>query len=231
VRVPQFRFYLFDVDGTLLDSAGDITSAVIEVFTRHGRGDAVSRDFLRGHIGLHLRATFETIFPEYDEDQMQAMVHEYREIYLGRNHKSTRVFPGVAEALARLGGQKATATTKGSETTGKVLELFGLRPYFDHVQGTDGFPHKPAPDVLLRAMEAMGATPAETLMVGDTPVDMEAARAAGVKLCAVRYGYGSTKIPEDVPDYWVNDLRELVPDSARASLPCAPSLQVPSDSA
>ena len=60
------------------------------------------------------------------------------------------VFPGVAEALASLGGRKSTATTKGTPTTRLVLEKFGLIRHFDHVQGTDGFPSKPAPDVILK---------------------------------------------------------------------------------
>jgi phosphoglycolate phosphatase len=207
--VPPFRFYLFDIDGTLLDSAGDITAAVVGALGKRGRAGAVTQEFLRANIGLHLRATFMDVFPEYTEEQMLALIKDYRDIYLGRKHQSTSVYPGVAEGLAGLGGKKGTATTKGSETTGKVLELFGLRRYIDHVQGTDGFPHKPAPDVLLRSMEALGATPEETLMVGDSMVDMEAGRNAGVKTCAVRYGYGADRIPADLPDYWIDSLRDL----------------------
>jgi len=210
VSVPQFDYYLFDVDGTLLDSAGDITAAVRDVLTKRGRGRRLTEEFLRGQIGRHLRGTFEEIFSEYTEEQMQALIADYRESYLGRNHRSTSVYDGVAEALALLAGKKSTATTKGSETTGQVLELFDLRRHFDHVQGTDGFPFKPAPDVLLRSMAALSAAPERTLMVGDSAVDIEAGRAAGVKTCAVRYGYGAGTIPADLPDYWVDDLRELV---------------------
>ncbi len=217
MSIPEFRYYLFDIDGTLLDSAGDIVSSVLEIFAKRGREAAVTRDYLRSHIGLHLRATFDEVFPDYSEEQMQELVLDYRNTYLGRNHKSTSVYPGVREALAALGGKKGTATTKGSETTGKVLELFGLRQYIDHVQGTDGFPHKPAPDVLLRSMEALGAGPSKTLMVGDSPVDIEAGRAAGVKTCAVRYGYGASRIPADAPDYWISDLRELTRNGSRGS--------------
>ncbi len=210
MKIPRFRYYLFDVDGTLLDSAPDITAAVAELFARHGRPGAVGETELRGRIGLHLRATFEDVFPDYGEAEMQRLIQDYREIYLARNHRATRLFPGVTETLAALPGKKATATTKKTETTAKVLDLFGLRGYFDHVQGTDGFPYKPEPDVLLRAMEALGARAEETLMVGDSPVDVEAARRAGVRICAVRYGYGASQLSEDDPDYWVEDLRELI---------------------
>lgn len=212
MSIPRFDYYLFDVDGTLLDSAGDITAAVRQVLTLRGRGQHLTEEFLRGQIGRHLRGAFEEIFPEYTEEEMAALIADYRVSYLGRNHCSTRVYDGVAEALASLGGKKSTATTKGSETTGKVLELFDLKRHFDHIQGTDGFPFKPAPDVLLRSMAALGAAPERTLMVGDSPVDIDAGRAAGVRTCAVRYGYGAGAIPAELPDYWIDDLRELVGD-------------------
>ena len=126
----------------------------------------------------------------------------------------TRIFGGVNEALAALRGRKGTATTKGTPTTRLVLEQFGLLPYFDHVQGTDGFPSKPAPDVILKSMQALGAEPGECLMVGDSVVDIAAGRQAGVKTCAVLYGYGKREeLARHEPDFWIHDLRELVVES------------------
>jgi HAD superfamily hydrolase (TIGR01509 family) len=118
----------------------------------------------------------------------------------------------VQQALAALGGRKSTATTKGTPTTRAVLEQFGLIQYFDHVQGTDGFPCKPAPDVLLKSVAELGVRAEDCLMVGDAPADMEAGRRAGVKTCAVTYGYGRRdEMAKHQPDYWVDDLRELLP--------------------
>ncbi len=95
-----------------------------------------------------------------------------------------------------------------------MLEQFGLLPYFDHVQGTDGFPCKPAPDVILTALAALGAKPEDCLFVGDSPADMEAGRRAGVKTCAVRYGYGNgEEMAALEPDYWISDLRQLTASS------------------
>ena len=153
----------------------------------------------------------------YTEEQIEALIIHYRRIYPERKHAMTKPYPGVAEALAALGGKKSTATTKGTPTTRAVLQQFGLIQFFDHVQGTDGIPCKPAPDVLLAALTGLAAQPADCLMVGDSPADMEAGRRAGVKICAVRYGYGK---PDDLakwePDYWVSDLRELAPAKASA---------------
>ena len=207
--IPPFRFYIFDVDGTLLDSARDICGAVQQVLATTGCRP-VTFEFLRGFIGLHLIELFRDLLPNYTSEQIDELIRQYRACYLARGHTQTSVYPGVAEALSALGGRKSTGTTKGTPTTRAVLEQFGLIGYFDHVQGTDGFPCKPAPDVILTALAALGARPEECLMVGDAPADMEAGRRAGVKTCAVRYGYGK---PEELakfePDYWVDDLRAL----------------------
>ena len=208
--IPPFPVYLFDVDGTLLDSAADIVGAILEVVAAKGRANAADFNFLKNSIGHHLAAPFGEIFPDYGPAQIDELIRQYRVNYLARGHKMTRVYPGVPEALAALAGRKSTATTKGTPTTRAVLEQFGLIQYFDHVQGTDGFPYKPAPDLILTAMAALGARPKDCLMVGDSPADMEAGRRAGVKICAVRYGYGK---PEDLarfaPDFWIDDLRAL----------------------
>jgi phosphoglycolate phosphatase len=208
--IPRFSVYLFDIDGTLLDSALDICGAVQKVLDGHPCR-AVDFEFLKSYIGRSLETLFRGLYPEYNAEQIEGLFQEYRTNYRSRCHANTRVFPGVAEALPLLGGRKSTATTKGTPTTRLVLEQFGLLPYFDHVQGTDGFPSKPEPDVIFTSLAALGASPEDCLFVGDSEVDMQAGRRAGVKTCAVRYGYGSTEeLARHTPDYWVNDLRELV---------------------
>ena len=210
--IPLFPVYLFDVDGTLLDSAADIVGAIQEALAANGRVAAADFDFLKNSIGHHLAVPFGEIFPDYGPAQIDELIRQYRVNYLARGHKLTRVYPGVPEALAALPGRKSTATTKGTPTTRAVLGQFGLLPYFDHVQGTDGFPYKPAPDVILTALATLGARPEDCLMVGDSAADMEAGKRAGVKTCAVRYGYGKPQeLARFAPDYWIDDLRELAP--------------------
>ncbi|HLW77331.1 MAG TPA: HAD-IA family hydrolase [Bryobacteraceae bacterium] len=207
-KVPAFPVYLFDVDGTLMDSASDICGAIQRVLVARGRTD-VTQEFLRRYIGLHLFDLFLDL--GFANADMDAMLAEYREHYYASQHSRTRVYPGVADALARLGGRKSTATTKGSAGTRSILEQFGLLEYFDHVQGTDGFPAKPEPDVILKSIEVFAAKPEDCLLVGDAPSDMEAGRRAGVKICAVRYGYGNpAELAKWSPDYWIDDARDLV---------------------
>ena len=207
--IPAFPVYLFDIDGTLLDSAQDICGAIQQVLSARDCNQP-SFEFLKSYIGRHLIDCFGDIFPGCTADHMDQLIKEYRAIYPARGHAQTHVYPGVKEGLAALPGRKSTATTKGTPTTRAILAQLGLIEYFDHVQGTDGIPCKPAPDVIFAALEGVAAKPEETLFVGDSPADMEAGRRAGVKICAVRYGYGT---PEDLakfePDYWISDLREL----------------------
>ena len=207
--IPQFPVYLFDIDGTLLDSAQDICGAVQQVIANNG-GPPQTFEFLRSFIGFHLKPCFAAVFPSYNPDQIEDLVEQYRQTYRARGHKMTHVFPGVAEGLAALGGRKSTATTKGTPTTRLVLETFGLIQYFEHVQGTDGFPCKPEPNVIFTALAAMGARPEDCMMVGDSTADIEAGKAAGVVTCAVRWGYGDRQAMERLrPDYWIENLSQL----------------------
>jgi len=144
--IPRFPVYLFDIDGTLLDSAGDICGALQQVLVTAKPAREVTFEYLKSFIGFHLIEPFTELFPAYSREQIDGLIQEYRTIYLARGHRQTTPYPGVAETLAALGGRKSTATTKGTPTTRAVLEQFGLARYFDHVQGTDGIPCKPAPD-------------------------------------------------------------------------------------
>lgn len=212
--VPEFPVYIFDVDGTLLDSAADICGAIGQVLSPHV-ATPPTFDYLRNFIGYHLDVCFADVIPGLSRDRLDGLIQEYRTIYLGRGHASTKLYPGVKETLAALPGRKSTATTKGTPTTRAVLEMFGILQYFNHVQGTDGFPCKPVPDVLLRSLEGLGGPairPEDCLFVGDSAADMEAGRRAGMRTCAVLYGYGQ---PEDMarwaPDYWISHPNELLP--------------------
>ena len=207
--IPRYPVYLFDIDGTLLDSAPDICGAQSEVLEAAGRAP-VPFAVLRSYVGRELRVVFGDMLPQASEAEIKQLMQDYTLKYRGRKHAGTRLYPGAREALAGLAGRKSTATTKSTEGTRLVLEHFGLLPYFDHVQGSDGLRYKPAPDVVLAAIQGLRAKPEECLMVGDSPADMEAGRLAGVRICAVRYGYGDPgELAKWEPDYWVSDLREL----------------------
>ena len=208
--MDRFRVYLFDLDGTLLDSAQDICGAVQHVLSAHV-SEPLPFEYLRGFVGFHLDAVFTDVLPNATREQLDELIADYKTTYLARKHAATRPFPGVIEALGNLTGRKSTATTKSTPTTRAVLDQFGLLRFFDHVQGTDGFPCKPAPDVIQHSLAALGAKPEDCLFVGDSAADMEAGRRAGVRICAVDWGYGRPEAMADWnPDYSISDLRELL---------------------
>ena len=191
-----------------MDSAPDICAAQLEVLAAHGRS-SVTEEYLRRYIGRHLIGLFADLgFPD---EAMNGLIQSYRTTYWARKHAATKVFPGVAEMLGALGGRKSTATIKTSQTTRAVLEQFGLIQHFDHVQGTDGFPAKPEPDVILASIRALNVSPEACLLVGDSAADMEAGKRAGVRTCAVKWGYGD---PQEMakwqPDYWIDEPRQLL---------------------
>ena len=192
-----------------MDSAPDICAAQLEVLAAHGR-PAVTEEYLRRYIGRHLIGLFADL--GFTNEAMDGLIQSYRTAYWGRKHAATRVFPGIAEMLGSLGGRKSTATIKTSQTTRAVLEQFGLIRHFDHVQGTDGFPAKPEPDVLLASIRALDVAPESCLFVGDSAADMEAGKRARVRTCAVKWGYGD---PQEMakwePDYWIDAPRQLLP--------------------
>jgi 2-phosphoglycolate phosphatase len=208
--IPRFQLYLFDVDGTLVDSAADICAAVRQALAEAGI-DSLSDQYLRGFIGHHLFDLFREVLPGSTQEDHERLLARYRSFYLARRHASTRVYPGIGEMLAGLGGLKSTATTKSSETARQVLELFGLARHFDHIQGTDGFPSKPAPDVVLKSLDRLGVRPEDCLLVGDAAPDMEAGRRAGVRTCAVTWGYGDPDAMRGhQPDFWIESPAELL---------------------
>jgi HAD superfamily hydrolase (TIGR01509 family) len=161
------------------------------------------------YIGRHLIDEFLDL--GFSQADAEDMMREYREIYPQRKHANTKAYAGISEVLRGLGGRKTTATTKGTPTARSILEQFALLPHFDHVQGTDGFPAKPQPDVILKALEALGASAGECLFVGDSAADMEAGKRAGVRTCAVLWGYGSEEeLTRWQPDFRIHSPFELL---------------------
>lgn len=179
------RAIVFDLDGTLVDSLPDIVGAFRDAFVELNLAPPDEAQ-VRPMIGLPLEAMFATVAPLA---QVVALCDAYRRLYPVRFTRHTRPFPGVVEVLATLrvrGYRLAVATTKRTDMAVRLLTAMGLVDAVDHIQGTDGFPHKPAPDVVLRALAVLAAR--GEWMVGDTVHDVEAGHAAGLATYAVTWG-------------------------------------------
>lgn len=171
----------------------------------------VEFDYLKSFIGRHLTDLFEELFPTASPEQVEAWIQQYRTIYPQRGHRQTTLYPDVEQVLARLPGIKTTATTKSTLTATNILTQFGLAQHFVHIQGTDGFPSKPKPDVLFRALAAIQVPAEECLFIGDSVPDMIAGKAAGVQVCAASYGYADpAALRACQPDYWIDNPAQLI---------------------
>jgi phosphoglycolate phosphatase len=176
---------VFDLDGTLVDSLPDIIASFRYALVTSGRPDAGDAA-VHAQIGKPLEEMFALLDPDGDP---QALSDVYRAHYRDHFADRSRPFPGVADLLAELGRRgylRAVATTKRSGLARTFAAAMGLAPLLDHVQGTDAPPHKPAPDVVLRAIAAVGGDGG--WMVGDSDSDIEAGRAAGLRTYAVSWG-------------------------------------------
>lgn len=192
------RLVVFDYDGTLVDSQHRIVQAMIEAFAGH---DLIppAPEVVRRVVGLPLEIAVARLLPEAEDWRTAVTVADrYREAFHGghaRPDHNEPLFPGVRETLALLdksGVLLGIATGKGRRGLMAGLEGHGLAHHFTTSQTADDGPGKPDPGMLRRAMAEVGATPRETVMVGDTTFDMEMAVNAGVAGIGVGWGYHET---------------------------------------
>ena len=205
---------VFDLDGTLVDSLPDIVASFRWAFGDVGL-NAPAEAAVRAEVGLPLETMFARFAPH---DAVAALAAAYRRHYPLHCADRTRPFPGVPELLATLrehGYATAVATTKRSPMALQLVEAMGLTGAIDHVQGTDGFAYKPAPDVVQRALAALQAE--GRWMVGDTTHDVGAGKAAGLRTYAVTWGtHDAATLRAASPDVLADDLQGLVPILLRA---------------
>jgi phosphoglycolate phosphatase len=193
---------LFDLDGTLIDSAPDITSAVNELLDRRGL-PPLTLPQVKSMIGNGVEKLVERAFAASSRPLSKIGLEEANRamapIYRRHTTLLTRLMPGAAEALARLhvaGVLMGVATNKPQLATREILQHFRLAERLGAIVGGDAVTRKkPAPDALLLALEQLRAEPHEALMVGDSITDVEAARAAGLPVAIIRGGY--TQVPAD----------------------------------
>jgi phosphoglycolate phosphatase len=206
---------IVDCDGTLIDTVGDFVVAVNATLADLGL-PVVSRAFIANTIGRgseHLiRRTLEQVGA--DPALYDTAWPLYQKHYLAINGEYATVFDGVEEGLERLrarGLKLACLTNKPGAFVVPLLERKGLARYFAVVFGGDAFPvRKPDPLPLLKACEALGSTPPETLMIGDSVNDARAARAAGCPVVLVTYGYNHGEPVHDVDaDAFVDRLDDV----------------------
>jgi phosphoglycolate phosphatase len=192
------RVLLFDLDGTLIDSAPGLTRAINILFAEVGRPPlsvAAVRRMVGDGVPVLIPRAMAAAQPPLDPAATAALLARYNEIYLAAPTADTTVYRGVPEILAGLRAQNfrmALCTNKLQKPTLKVLEAFELTRFFDAVAGGDVVPaRKPDPAHLRAALAILGASPQEAVMIGDGINDVKAARGLGIPVLVLPSGYGT----------------------------------------
>ncbi len=209
---------LFDLDGTLTDSAPDLAIAVDTMMRQLGlppRGEDKVRQWVgNGAENLIRRALADDIAGNAPADLVNAARPLFKATYADNLCVHTRLYPGVLEGLQALrarGLRMACITNKPAEFAVPLLEKIGIAEFFKTVIGGECTPNKkPAPDALLLAAQRLGVEIGRTLMVGDSMNDVGAARNAGCPVVAVPYGYNHGQDIHDArPDAVIDSIADL----------------------
>ncbi|MFD2738061.1 HAD-IA family hydrolase [Sulfitobacter aestuarii] len=191
------RLVIFDVDGTLVDSQGDIVAAMGAAFAAVGL-PAPKREAVLSIVGLSLDVAVPRLAAGGSAADHALMVQGYKDAYMGLRAQSgvaasSPLYPGALDCLERLHAMPdvllGIATGKSKRGLDKLIEGHGLEHFFITRQVADFHPSKPHPSMILEAMRETGVAPEHTLMLGDTSYDMEMAAAAGVRGVGVSWGY------------------------------------------
>ncbi len=213
------RLVLFDLDGTLLDSAPDMVATVNRMRAARGRGPMALAE-LRPHVSKGARAMSAAAFPELGGEVPAETVREFLGVYEQELGRHGAPFPGIEDLLAAIeadGARWGIVTNKPEYLAGQLLPLLGWRRRCAILVGGDTLAErKPHPLPLLHAAAALGMAPGECAYVGDDERDIVAARAAGMPSIAALWGY---RLDEDAPESWQADAMAAAPGELLAHWP------------
>ena len=200
-----FNTFLFDLDGTLIDSIDLILRSYRHTMKTH-RGYEPPDDVWMEGLGTPLWVQFRRW--TVDEAEIRSMVETYRAYNLAHHDELVRPYDGVAEQVRRLhsaGKKLALVTSKLRGGALRGLRVAGIEDAFDVVVGADDVTHpKPHPEPVQRALEQTGSAPSDAIFIGDSRHDIECGRAAGVKTAAVLWGpFDRDYLQVLDPDYWL----------------------------
>ncbi len=215
------KHFIFDLDGTLIDSVPDLTTGLNCMANRLGL-DGYSQDLVRNWVGngasiLVKRALLRSkdISNDIDKEYFKESLELFFECYEANLCKETKLFDGVVETLKELKDRDLTlsiVTNKPSKFTTPIIKELGINKYFDVVIGGDDLKvKKPEPEPLLEAIRRVDSSIDESLMVGDSKNDILAAKACGMDSVGVSYGYNyDVSISEYNPNLVIDNIKDII---------------------
>jgi phosphoglycolate phosphatase len=216
-KVRPVEAFIFDLDGTLIDSKLDLVHSVNAMLRQIGRVE-LPVDTVASYIGHGApRLVASALGPAATEAERKNALALFLAHYGKHNLDETRPYSGVTEALQALANLPlAVLTNKPVNMSIQILEGLGLFRYFRGVYGGDSFEKKkPNPDGAISILRVLGSTTEESAMVGDSDVDIQTARNAGMIAIAVNYGFGQRDRQANPADVCVDSLVELIAITAK----------------
>ena len=209
------KLIIFDFDGTLGDTRGNIVTTMRQTLKQLGYPEA-SEDAIAATIGIPLEAGFDQLLPGLSPTEAETCAATYRAIFeKNRKIMIPNLFPHVKETLVTLyerGYVLTVASSRLSASLKGFLHDMGIAPYISYVLGADSVDKaKPDPEPVLKTLREMGYSANDTLVVGDMPVDILMGSRAGARTCAVTYGNASrSSLAAAGATYIIDDFAELL---------------------
>jgi phosphoglycolate phosphatase len=207
---------IWDLDGTLVESAPDLATALNTLLYEHGQqGHTVEavRPMIGAGVAKLIERGFQASGAPLDEGERDSLVPRFMEIYIACATDQTHLVPHAREVLFHFynsGIKQGLCTNKPGAVTRQILSTLDIAGFFDSVVGGDTTPFKkPHPLPLLTCLEEMGIDPENAVMIGDSGADVGSARSAGVPVILVPDGYTGAPAVSLGADYVVGDLAEL----------------------
>lgn len=207
------RVLVFDLDGTLIDSALDLALSVAATL-KHMKRPPIPHEIIYSYVGNGAPMLIrKALGPDASEEDCQRGLEHFLSYYREHMLDNTVTYPGVREGLAALARfPMAVLTNKPVRFSEEILEGLGLAPYFQFVYGGNSFERKkPDPMGMQLLLADFGVSPQEAMMIGDSEVDVQTARNAHTWACGVTYGLGSERLVQHPPDVLLDSLTELPP--------------------
>jgi phosphoglycolate phosphatase len=206
------ELFVFDLDGTLIDSKTDLVNSVNA--TRASLHlNALSVETISSYVGDGAPTLIQRALPDATEPQLEEALRFFLAYYREHMLDATTLYQGVREALDELHAARkpmAILTNKPVKFSVTLIERLGLHGHFFKIYGGNSFPEKkPHPRGLHALMEERSTTPERTVMIGDSAVDMQTARNAGALACGVTWGFQPETLLTTPPDVTISDLCEL----------------------
>lgn len=208
------QLLIFDLDGTLIDSALDLAISVNGT-RRHMGLPELDLGLISSYVGDGAPVLIRRVMgPDMPEETVQTALEFFLSFYRLHALEHTRLYPGVREALEELYQRRKTLTVltnKPVRISADIMAALGLGDKFLRVYGGNSFElKKPDPIGVTTLMSETGIGPSETILVGDSHVDMQTARNAGVTACGVTWGFQTERMLAEQPDIVIDDMRQLL---------------------